>query len=274
MKKIILKIFVIVLFVILLRGYFENTSKAMGKYVVLIGEDSNVIDKIANIDVLIIDAEYFSKDEISHLKKHGVNEIYSYLNIGSIENFRSYYAEYEDYTLGEYENWPEEKWIDVSNPKWQEYVASRVSNLVQKGVDGFFIDNVDVYYMYQKESIYDGIINILQDIKNFDKKVIINGGDIFVKKYLEKGKNKLIDGVNQENVYTMYDFSNDSYSENAKDTREYYTNYLDLVIQHGCTAYALEYATNSVIQREAEKYAKAHGYICYVSDNIELKSEK
>lgn len=104
MKKIILKIFVIVLFVILLRGCFENTSKAMEKYVVLIGEDSNVIDKITNIDVLIIDAEYFSKDEISHLKKNGVNEIYSYLNIGSIENFRPYYAEYEEYTLGEYEN--------------------------------------------------------------------------------------------------------------------------------------------------------------------------
>lgn len=274
MKKIILKIFVIMLFVILLRGCFENTSKAMEKYVVLIGEDSNVIDKITNIDVLIIDAEYFSKDEISHLKKNGVNEIYSYLNIGSIENFRPYYAEYEEYTLGEYENWPEEKWIDVSNPKWQEFVASRVNDLVQKGVDGFFIDNVDVYYMYQKESIYDGIINILKDIKNFDKKVIINGGDIFVKKYLEKGKNKLIDGVNQENVYTMYDFSNDSYLKNVKDTREYYTNYLDLVIQHGCTAYALEYATNSVIQREAEKYAKTHGYICYVSDNIELKLEK
>ena len=61
MKKIILKIFVIVLFVILLRGCFENTSKAMEKYVVLIGEDSNVIDKITNIDVLIIDAEYFSR---------------------------------------------------------------------------------------------------------------------------------------------------------------------------------------------------------------------
>ena len=36
-----------------------------------------------------------------------------------IESFRSYDTDFEKYTLGAYENWPEEKWIDVSAPEWQ-----------------------------------------------------------------------------------------------------------------------------------------------------------
>lgn len=39
------------------------------------------------------------------------------------------------------------------------------------------------------------------------RKIMINGGDCFVKKYLTAEKNVLIDGVNQENVFTAYDFS-------------------------------------------------------------------
>ena len=82
-------------------------------------------------------------------------------------------------------------------------------------------------------------------------KILINGGDCFVKKYLTAEKNVLIDGVNQENVFTAYDFSNDTYTINDKSTREYYTDYLDFAMSHGCTAYTLEYATVPAIRRQA-----------------------
>ena len=64
------------------------------------------------------------------------------------------------------------------------------------------------------------------------RKILINGGDCFVKKYLTTEKNVLIDGVNQENVFTAYDFSKDIYTINDKNTREYYTDYLDFAMSH------------------------------------------
>lgn len=240
------------------------------KYVVLIGEDSEIIEKLSDIDLLVIDAEYFSQNDIARLRENGIREIYSYINIGSIESFRSYDTDFEKYTLGAYENWPEEKWIDVSTPEWQACTASRVDALVQKGVDGFFVDNTDVYYNYPQESIYDGILTILDYMDHTGRKIMINGGDCFVKKYLTTEKNVLIDGVNQENVFTVYDFSKDVYTKNDQSTREYYTEYLDLAMSHGCTAYTLEYATVPSIRRQAAAYAGKHGYICYVSDNIGL----
>ena len=137
-------------------------------------------------------------------------------------------------------------------------------------MDGFFVDNTDVYYNYPQESIYDGILTILDYMDHTGRKILINGGDCFVKKYLTTEKNVLIDGVNQENVFTAYDFSKDIYTINDKSTREYYTDYLDFAMSHGCAAYTLEYATDPAIRRQAAAYAGKHGYICYISDNIGL----
>lgn len=137
-------------------------------------------------------------------------------------------------------------------------------------MDGFFVDNTDVYYNYPQECIYDGILTILDYMDHTGGKILINGGDSFVKKYLTTEKNVLIDGVNQENVFTAYDFSKDVYTKSGQSTREYYTEYLDLAMSHGCTAYTLEYATDPAIRRQAAAYAGKHGYICYISDNIGL----
>lgn len=263
-------VLVLILSAALLSACSASTSDSAEKYIVLIGEDPEITEKLSDIDLLVIDAEYFSQNDIARLRENGVREIYSYINIGSIESFRSYDTDFEKYTLGAYENWPEEKWIDVSAPEWQACTASRVDSLVQKGVDGFFVDNTDVYYNYPQESIYDGILTILDYMNHTGRKIMINGGDCFVKKYLTTEKNVLIDGVNQENVFTAYDFSKDVYTKNDQSTREYYTEYLDLAMSHGCTAYTLEYVTVPSIRRQAAAYARKHGYICYISDNIGL----
>lgn len=271
-KIFLRKIYVLVLILsaALLSACSADSSDEAEKYVVLIGEDSEIIEKLSDIDLLVIDAEYFSQNDIARLRENGIREIYSYINIGSIESFRSYDTDFEKYTLGAYENWPEEKWIDVSASEWQACTASRVDALIQKGVDGFFVDNTDVYYNYPQESIYDGILTILDYMNHTGRKIMINGGDCFVKKYLTTEKNVLIDGVNQENVFTAYDFSKDVYTKNDQSTREYYTEYLDLAMSLGCTAYTLEYATDPSIRRQAAAYAGKHGYICYISDNIGL----
>lgn len=266
----IICVLVLILSTALLSACSDDSSDGAEKYVVLIGEDSEITDKLSDIDLLVIDAEYFSQNDIARLRENGIREIFSYINIGSIESFRSYDTDFEKYTLGAYENWPEEKWIDVSAPEWQACTTSRVDSLVQKGVDGFFVDNTDVYYNYPQESIYDGILTILDYMDHTGRKIMINGGDCFVKKYLTTEKNVLIDGVNQENVFTAYDFSKDIYTKNDQSTREYYTEYLDLAMSHGCTAYTLEYAMDPTIRRQAAAYAGKHGYICYISDNIGL----
>ena len=150
----IICVLILILSTALLSACSTSTFNSAEKYIVLIGEDPEITEKLSDIDLLVIDAEYFSQNGIARLRENGIREIFSYINIGSIESFRSYDTDFEKYTLGAYENWPEEKWIDVSAPEWQACTASRVDALVQKDVDGFFVDNTDVYYNYPQESIY------------------------------------------------------------------------------------------------------------------------
>lgn len=241
------------------------------EYIVLLGEEADIVNVHINTDLLVIDSEYFTGEQISTLKQNGAQKIYSYINIGSIENFRDYYSDYEQYTLGDYENWPEEKWMDVSQPPWQSFLRQRVQELAQKGIDGFFVDNTDVYYHYHTADIYNGLVTILTDMRESGKDIIINGGDTFVSEYIESGSTaSIFDGVNQENVYTSYDFDNGTYGLSQQDDRDYYVEYLDDLLANNYIVYVLEYANDANIAQAAKNYSNERGYICYVSQDIEL----
>ena len=69
----------------------------------------------------------------------------TYLNIGSIENFREYYTTYAEVAIGEYEHWEEEEWVDAANPDWQKFIGQLSQELNEKGVDG--LSKIIVMYM-------------------------------------------------------------------------------------------------------------------------------
>ena len=94
--------------------------------------DSSQIKKLYGYRLVVIDAQYFSAKDIRTLHKKGV-KVYTYLNVGSIENFRDYYKKYEYLTIGTYENWEEEKWVDVSNKDWQKFMGKLSKKLLKKG---------------------------------------------------------------------------------------------------------------------------------------------
>lgn len=271
LKRAFLLLIVFLLLSVCLGGCLDRTQ---AEYLVLIGEDSSVVEQIENTDLLVIDAEYFSSGDLVTLKEQGVEEIFTYFNIGSLENFRDYFEEYCEYTLGDYENWPEEKWMDISREEWQDFLKKRVLDFKNKGVDGLFVDNTDVYAEYPTEEIYEGIIDVLRFMRDSGMKIIINGGDIFVKRYMEDyPEDSIFDGVNQEGVYTSYDFDTQTCDIGTEETRKYYEEYLSTVLGNGYSVYLVEYATDHKIREDVISYAKTHKYTLYLSDNIELKLE-
>lgn len=220
----------------------------------------------------MIDAQYFTRKDIGILHENEVT-VYTYLNIGSIENFREYYADYEKLALGDYEHWEEEKWMDVSSPDWQKFIGCLARELYEKGVDGFFIDNCDVYYYASAASIFDGLTVILQDVMSLGKEVIINGGDVYVTEYRERyGTAKdIMTGVNQESVWSGIDFDKGTFYEQNKEDRDYFCNYVESCKADGAEVYLLEYTTDSKLIQKIEEYCKKHDFRFYISDSLELE---
>ena len=266
-------LFVLLAFAILIL-LFKTNCKADNEnlYGVYLGMNPEEIEDRDLAQTMVIDAQYYTEDEISALKDEGHN-VYTYLNLGSIESFRDYYSDYKDITLGVYENWEDEQWVDVSQAKWQEFISSKADELLAKGVDGFFIDNCDVYYQYPTEEIFTGVSDILEDLKAKGGYVLINGGDAFVTEYYNRNQSldNVLDGVNQESVYTCIYWDDDSFGINTLEDREYFSDYLNMVMEDDKDAYALEYATDSEIEAEAMEYDIDMGYITYVSHSLELK---
>ena len=242
-------------------------------YGVFLNLNKRNIQKLYRYKAVVIDAQFFSKKEIHKLKKHKI-KVYSYINIGSLENFRPYYNEFKHLALGQYVNWGEERWINVADKSWQNLISKKLApQLLNKGISGFFVDNCDVYYNYPKKAIYSGLIHLLKALRNKNTPVIINGGDTFVTKYSHSHKNlkPILTGVNQECVFTSIDFKHNTTTSQKPSVRKYFLSYLSKLKRYKVKIYLLEYTKKKSIINKIRAYCKKRKYTYYISPDIELR---
>lgn len=250
-----------------------SRAKAAG-YGVYIGNDnmSDILKISADDKIVVIEGQSFTKKQIKKLKDKG-KTVYTYLNIGAIETYRSYYKKYKKYILGPYENWEDEYWIDVSQKDWQKFIGTTLAGeLVDKGVDGFFVDNSDVYYQYKKSKIYKGLNKILERLRKFSKKkILINGGDVYVTKLIEDKKTSSFDGVNQETVFSkIFDYKNDEFGIQSEEETAYYQSYLKKVKKKNKKVYLLEYTRDEALKEKIVSYCSKKGYGYCISEYVDL----
>jgi len=241
-------------------------------YAVLLGLNPEDASALTSYQTVVIDAQYFTKEEIATVQAKGT-AVYTYLNIGSIETFREGYDALKDCVLSPYDNWLDEYWVDVSRTEWQTFIANEAKSLAEKGVDGFFLDNADVYYLYPTDAIYAGLNAILSDLGQYDKPVLINGGDVFVTKaVLDADRpNPAITGVNQECVFTNISFTTGALTRQDAENTQYYQGYLLCCKEAGLDVYLTEYAnTGNGVSRTIQKYCDDNGFLYFISTSINL----
>ena len=127
------------LFLLLISGCSQsknNPSFNTESYGVFLGANSTSLKRISKYEKVFIDVDEFSIPDIEYLHKNNT-EVYAYLSIGSLETYRSYYEDYKDLCFYDYENWPDEKWVDVSDVSWQEHISSEADRFLTLGFDFF-----------------------------------------------------------------------------------------------------------------------------------------
>ena len=252
-------------------GAAETTSAFRYPYGVFLSICEN-LEQFADYEIVVIDAQYFPKDEIDAFRSKG-HKVFSYINIGSLEDFRDYYEEYKDLSLGAYEHWEEEVWVDVSQQRWQDLILKDIaSGLLEKDIDGFFVDNCDVYYVHPKEEILDGLAVIMKGLVQTGKKVIINGGDTFLDAYCEQmGKwDEVITGISQESVFSSILWDENKFGTAEEEDHEYFVSYVNRYGSQGAEIFLLEYTVDEALIKEIDRFCEENGYVYYVSDSIEL----
>ena len=250
----------------------SGSSGIKYRYGVFLGASPEDMPLMEAYEKIVIDAQYFSADEIRELKD-SCHTVYSYINLGSVEDFRPYYKDYERFTLDVYENWEEEKWVDVSQKEWQEFVVNDLAvSMIDKGVDGLFVDNTDVYYHYPTDEMFNGVTNILKGFKDLNTYVIINGGDEYVNEYAKRNSelDSIMDAENQETIFSKINWDDETFTANEDTEREYFQDYAEMVSSYGKDVYLLEYTTDSELIKTIDRYCTDKGYSYYASDKLEL----
>ncbi|APR87849.1 hypothetical protein A7982_13198 [Minicystis rosea] len=109
--------------------------------------------RIINIDV-DPDTDNFTDAQIQTLRKGGQNRVISYMNVGACEQYRSYWdvdppghksCQSTGALTTEYGGYPDERWANLGNADYRDLIVDYVApRLAARGIDGFFLDNMEV----------------------------------------------------------------------------------------------------------------------------------
>lgn len=241
--------------------------------------EAETLKKIGAYQILVIDAWDYTKMDIAALKKQGCR-VYSYLNTGSLESWRPWYEDYQELCLLPYEGWPDESWVNVTTPSWRNHCIKTAEFYLKKGVDGFFLDNIDVCTELEENSIFKvgraedsitGIIAGIRSLKDGSVPVILNGGTDYLDYEFSRGNTNPCDGICMESVYTdVTDYENDgSKAASEADIRQK-SAMLNSFRDKGLSVWDIEYTKNRLLAQSIRRKAARNGWFLYIASSYAL----
>ena len=247
-------------------------------YGAFLGRSDNNSQGFDSYNYLSFEFDEFTDQTINTLNNKGI-KTYAYLNVGSLETYRDYYNDFKDNTIGNYENWEDEKWIDVTNTSWQNYIVNTVAaGFKNRGAFGVYMDNVDVYsYAIEnslsKSGYANGLKNIIKGVSNLGLKVMINGGAEFLDDMNDAGDDifDYIWGYHQEEVFSLIeDYDNNIFGTQDSEDSRYYKEILEMMGRKNKNLFMLEYTTNQTLKDQIKMYCEIQHVHFYIASDIDL----
>jgi cysteinyl-tRNA synthetase, unknown class len=192
----------------------------------------------------------------------------SYLSIGEAEDYRAYWKS----------NWKPgmPMFIDKQNPdwkgnykvkywdtQWQNIILDRVTQIVNKGYDGVYLDVIDAYEYYEQQGntkARSQMISFVTKISSQARKLnpdflIIPQNSPELYSYAEY-KNS-INGLGKESTW---------YNGNTKQDASETLQYLDAAINDGKLVLSIDYPTSKENICDYYEQCRSHNFACLVSN--------
>ena len=247
-------------------------------YGAFLGRSENNIQGFDNYNYISLELDEYTDQVIQNLNNSG-KKLFAYLNVGSLEEYRDYYDQFENITIGEYENWEDEKWLDITNSTWQNYVINTLAKgFKNRGAFGVYMDNVDVYSIAKEEHLNSSayavaLKNIIKGVSDLGLKVMLNGGAEFLDDMNNQNDNifNSIWGYHQEEVFSLIeDYDNNIFGVQDSEDSSYYKEILTLMKNKNKNLFILEYTTNQTLKEQIKQYCEINNIHFYISSDIDL----
>ncbi|MBF0407474.1 MAG: endo alpha-1,4 polygalactosaminidase [Candidatus Riflebacteria bacterium] len=214
-------------------------------------------------DLLGLDQDDYDADEITQIKKNGARKVVSYLSIGEVEDWRSFFDQAKPLILSENSDWPGCFKLKYWDPRWLEILKKSIDQIHEKGFDGLYFDVVDAWEadVGTQQQMTDLLISVCQYIRSKNPSAIIifqNSHRLFESQKLKN----LVSGIVQEGLYASWD---SDYTIQGEEKTAKINCFLGLR-KEGKFVGLLEYTRDSEQMAQIRQEASKHGFLPYFSD--------
>lgn len=186
----------------------------------LSGGPSQVAERLGGFDLVVVDGELATADEVAALRAGGTT-VLAYLSVGTIEKWRGWFPQLKKFRLGAWADWKDEWYAGVSKPKLRQAISAEIApQILAKGFDGLFLDNVDMIETRNHAAQRDGmreLVLTLAALAHVDGRLLFAQNGAWGLRKL--GLLDAIDGWNREDATWTYDFDHRRYVRNSPGTR-------------------------------------------------------
>lgn len=174
------------------------------------GSPEAVADRLGVFGLVVVDGEEATAGQVAALRARGTL-VLGYLSVGTVEPWRSWYGSLRPFALERWDEW-DEYYADVGDPAYRAAVVRIAGTIMGKGLDGLFIDNVDMVGSHPEQA--EGMRRLVSALSRLARE---GGGVLFA----QNGDDfcltaaSLLDGWNREDVTFAYDFDTGSYVRTA-----------------------------------------------------------
>ena len=224
----------------------------------------NLARRYAGYDLLVLDGEGATAAQIASLHRAG-KLVLAYLDVGTIEQGRSWYPLLKPYRLDWWPDWGE-WYAAVAKPGFRRAIATRIApRLLRKGFDGLFLDNTDMIESHPRQTA--GMRTLARQLSRLVRRrhrlLFTQNGEGSIGPTL-----RYYDGWNREDVTSTYDFGLRRYAIQSRADIGAAQRALRWVVRHRLLALATDYtaAGDASAAARSRSDACAAGALPFVSD--------
>jgi len=256
------------LFLFLLPSVLIPRMFAAGKASVLVCYGKLDPALVKGYSCVIVDQGNYNRAEVRQLKSQN-EKILAYISLGEVNMHAKHYDQLKGKTLGRNSTW-DSHYLDLTSETTVNVLMSVISDAIDQGYDGFFLDNFDNFGPWGKQSSQkDALVSLVRTInaKYPHYTFLQNAGLDLLDETAQ-----YIDGVVVESVATDYVFANKKYRLRDEADFELRALRLNAIHQkHNLPVTLIEYADSKALRDAAEKRIKKLGFDYFIG-RIDLQT--
>jgi len=220
--------------------------------------------RFAGYDLVVVDGVEANRAQVRTLRGAG-RVVLAYLDVGSIERGRPWFAAARPYRLDLWKDWGE-WYADTSRAGYRRLIGGRVAgSMLAKGFDGLFLDNTDMVSTHPRQArgMRTLVRALARRVHRRHRLLFAQNGDETIGPLLG-----VLDGWNREDVTSTYDFSTHRYRREGGADVATAQGALRRAAARGALVTATDYieASDTSTLAVATRNACAAGALPFVSD--------